>query len=251
MQLSDFVAGYKLNHTVLEETASTNADVKAAGLSGADEGTVISALSQTAGRGRLGRTFESPKGNVYLSVLLRPNISADRFYLITVAAAVAASRAIDKISGEKSAIKWVNDIYLNGKKVCGILAESVIDGDNRFCVLGMGVNLFKCSFSDELSAKAGYIIDSKPDIDIRTAFINDLLSEFFSIYKNLSVTDYIKEYAAKDYLLGKKITFLENDVKVSAVADGISDDGGLFVKTENGRRLLRTGEVLLLPGFYE
>ena len=136
--------GHPFAITVRKRVDSTNAEARRRALEGAPEGTVIVAEEQWAGRGRPGKRFFSPAGSgVYLSVVLKPRISADQGQLITCAAAVAGARAIERMTGQDALIKWVNDIYMDGRKVAGILTEGVVDMESgRFehAVMGIGVN---------------------------------------------------------------------------------------------------------------
>ena len=142
----------------LEEIDSTNRYVKQLGAAGAPEGRVVIANRQSAGRGRLGRSFFSPgEKGIYMSVLLRPEIELERAVLITSMAAVAVARAIERVSDIPAKIKWVNDIFLNRKKVCGILTESGINAETgklEYAVLGIGVNVGSMEFPEELKGIA-------------------------------------------------------------------------------------------------
>lgn len=131
--------------TVRKRVDSTNAEARRRALEGAAEGTVVVAEEQTAGKGRPGKTFFSPAATgLYLSIVLRPTLAADRGQFITCAAAVACAQAIEQVTGAESLIKWVNDIYCDGRKVAGILTEGVVDmesGHFEHAVLGIGVNV--------------------------------------------------------------------------------------------------------------
>ncbi len=125
---------------VRESVTSTNTVLKELAEHGGREGMVVIAQRQTMGKGRLGRSFYSPQGGgLYMSVLLRPRFSAEEALSITTAAAVAVARAIDDVTGERAMIKWVNDVYFHGRKVCGILTEASVDFENsglHYAVLG-------------------------------------------------------------------------------------------------------------------
>ena len=127
-----------------EKTVSTNEDVKQLAELGDGEFTVVLARSQTGGKGRMGRSFYSGDGGLYFSVLLRPGFSADTCLKITTAAAVAMAKAIEDISQKQTKIKWVNDIYIGSKKVCGILTEAAFNIETNqldYAIVGIGVNL--------------------------------------------------------------------------------------------------------------
>ncbi|MBR6501944.1 MAG: biotin--[Clostridia bacterium] len=153
-----------VNLFAFKKIDSTNIYAKTLASEGYKDGTVVVAREQTAGKGRLGRTFFSKRGGLYFSVILRPYKSLNDTVFITTAAAVAAARAIEKVSGKKCEIKWVNDIYINNKKVCGILTEGAItpDGSLDYAILGVGINLFapKGGFPSNLPL-AGSVFDKK------------------------------------------------------------------------------------------
>ena len=140
--------------TYLSEIDSTNRYLKELAATGAPEGTVVIANKQSAGRGRLGRSFFSPEEKgIYMSILLRPEIELERAVLITSMAAVAVARAVERVSTIPAQIKWVNDIFINRKKVCGILTEAGINtekGSLDYAVLGIGVNVGSMEFPAEL-----------------------------------------------------------------------------------------------------
>ena len=151
------------NVVFFDKTVSTNEEIKLIAESG-EEFTVAVAREQTGGKGRMGRKFESPVGGLYFSVLLKPRFSAETCLKITTAAAVAMARAIEKVCGKSAEIKWVNDIYIKQKKVCGILTEGVFDAENghiKYAVLGVGVNVAtpKGGFPEEIRETAGVLSD--------------------------------------------------------------------------------------------
>ena len=130
--------------TVLKEVDSTNTYLKNAAEKGEKDGSVIIAETQTAGRGRIGRNFYSDKGGLYMSILIRPDMPTERSLFITTGTAVAVSKAIEKTSGKSVGIKWVNDIFIGGKKVCGILTEGTSNfetGQLQYAVVGIGINV--------------------------------------------------------------------------------------------------------------
>lgn len=150
----------KINIVSLESCASTNDEAYALAKSGAESGTVVTALSQTGGRGTNSRSFFSPgKTGIYMSVILREAVP-DRLLDITPMAAVAVSRVLDRMFGVRTKIKWVNDIYLNGKKVCGILTQAQSAGSKvDFIVVGIGINLFEPQggFPQDIKDIAGFV----------------------------------------------------------------------------------------------
>lgn len=243
----------KFNYDFLyfEEIDSTNTYAKDVAKNGACEGTVIIADKQTAGKGRLGRTFFSLLDGIYLSVVLRPKFTADNIHLITVAAAVATANAIDEICGVKTGIKWVNDIYLNGKKICGILTESSINTQSltaEYAILGIGINLSlgNTQLPDDIIYIAGFIFEETQTLEIKERLCAKILDNFFSIYKGLSEKKYITQYRRRSILIGKDVKCICGDTEYTATVCDIDDDARLVVRTADGKiKILNAGEVSL------
>ena len=228
---------------VFQSTDSTSTLAKALGLDGAGHGTVLLAEEQTGGRGRHGRSFYSPPGSgLYMSILLRPDCGAD-MQLLTVAAAVAACRAIESSAGVTPEIKWVNDLYLSGKKICGILAEAVFSPDTgkmALAVLGIGINCSTESFPAELGGKAGSL--GKPGLS-RNALAAEITKNLLdgSLPTGQALID---EYRRRSLMLGKQVEYTLNGREYSAVVLDISRGGGLVVRTSDGDiQTLSSGEV--------
>ena len=223
---------------------STNEVAKKFAEAGADEGVVVTAIKQTAGKGRLGRTFLSKKGGVYFSIILRPEKISEETLFITVAAAVAASRAIEKVSLKKCEIKWVNDIYINNKKVCGILAT----GSKNYIILGVGINLFepKGSFPSNLPL-ADSVFHKKDRIlfknRIKERIIGEFANTFFELYKNLEQKEFINEYQHRSFLTGKEITYKKDGETHKATVVGIDENACLIVNKDGKSDILSHGEI--------
>ena len=136
----------KLSISIARELGSTNTELKKLARAGAEEGRVLIALKQSGGRGRLGRSFYSPNGTgLYISVLVRPGLKSEETVFVTAMSAVCMARAIDRLCGKHALIKWVNDIFLDAKKVCGILCESAFEQSSmlsEYVVIGAGVNIY-------------------------------------------------------------------------------------------------------------
>lgn len=239
-----------LSISVVPVVGSTNTELKTLGENGGKDGTVLIALEQTEGRGRLGRSFYSPKDTgLYMSILLRPDFSANEALFITACAAVAASEAIDK-TGVKTQIKWVNDIYLEGRKICGILTEASMDfesGRLNYVVLGIGINLITSDFPDELKNIAGSVSSNNDDL---RAFVSaEFLKSFFGYYKNLCSREFISEYRNRSILIGKEIVFSRGNELFDGTVIGIDDDMRLVVRLKNGdEKAFSSGEVQLIKG---
>lgn len=232
---------------------STNTVAKNLAEEGAGEGTAVVALQQTAGRGRLGRSFLSQKGGVYFSIVLKPNLNVNDVVFITVAAAVAAARAIEAVSGKQCFIKWVNDIYLNNKKVCGILTEGGFnpDGTLKYAVLGVGINLFepKNGFPTNLPL-AGSVFNKGCKIMLKNRkkeqIIAQFANDFFAIYNQLDKKEFIKEYSRRSFLTGKEITFEKQGKTYTATVIGIDDDARLVLSLDGKTEALSHGEIQIV-----
>jgi len=227
---------------VFEEVSSTNAILKEYARQGAPAFTMAVAAAQSAGRGRGDHTFYSPKGTgVYFSILLRPARGfspAD----ITATAAVAACEAIEQIADVNAEIKWLNDIYVNGKKVAGILAECVFEGDNPVVILGVGVNLLppKGGFPAEIASRAGAVMQKGKGRFLRERMA---ISFFQKMEKHLRHTAGVYPlYRARLFVLGKRVLF---EGRMATVRD-LLPDFRLELALEDGEvRRLDSGEVSL------
>ena len=220
--------------TVAEEIPSTNTALKE--MASPPVGTTLIAARQTGGRGRLGRSFHSPEGGLYLSVLI-PSTDA-----VTCRAAVAAARAIESLCGAKIDLKWVNDLYLNGRKVAGILAEGVFspDGTLSAVVLGIGINVGAMDFPAELTSIAtslgneGFRLTRE---DVAAAFLNELEMAL----RDVTAMD---EYRRRNLVVGREVTVLRGSDTYTAIVEAITDEGHLVVTDENkNTHTLSSGEV--------
>lgn len=239
-----------LDLTVLPTAPSTNALVREKANQGRPEGCVIVACEQTDGRGRYGRQFFSPvDSGVYLSLLLRPTAySPQQATCLTAAAAAAMCQAIEAVTGQQPGIKWVNDIFLHGKKVCGILTEAAVGletGTLNYMVLGAGVNLYPPAegFPEEIQSIAGSVLEhSCPEAKNR--LVGEFLNRFWDFYARPECRAYLEDYRARSLAVGRRVTVLSNGQAVSAYAYGIDDDFRLLVRYENGdTEALSYGEI--------
>lgn len=234
---------------VLDDIDSTNNYLKKLAEDGEKENTVVIAKHQSGGKGRMGRSFFSPKSGLYMSILLRPNFSAEKSLFITTATAVAVSDAIDSLSDKSSSIKWVNDVFIDSKKVCGILTEASIDFETSglsYAVVGLGVNLYHPAdgFPEDIKNIAGTVFDSEISGDEKAKFAAEIINGFFNIYNNFENSDFMKRYKSKSFILGKKINVIKGDKKIPATAIDIDDEARLLVEYETGEReSLVSGEV--------
>ena len=225
--------------TTVAEATSTNTDLKALAQAGAVEGTTLIAAAQTGGRGRLGRAFCSPEGGLYLSTLIRPTQPIDPG-VITCRAAVAAARAIESLCDLRIDIKWVNDLYLNHRKVAGILAEGVLSptGELSAVVLGIGINVCGVlpaeldTIATTLEAE-GVTLSRE---DVAAAFLNEW-------ERVLTDSDWLVEYRRRNLVLGRSVTVVQGSETYPATALDVTEAGHLLVRTAVGERVLSSGEV--------
>ena len=225
----------------IKETVSTNSLAKELALKGENEGTVILAEKQTGGRGRLGRSFFSPDGKgIYMSVILKP----EHPLLITSFASVAVLRAIKKICDADVKIKWVNDLYLNGKKICGILTEGVYQGDSlKYAVLGIGINVKCADFPDEI-ADIATSIENETGVEISVEELeNQLINEIEALYKTYTDGEFLDESRSASNVIGRDIKVIKGDDSFIAKAVGIDEKGGLVIEKDGERSVLYSGEI--------
>lgn len=237
---------------IYEEIGTTNDEAKRLAREGVAENLVVMTESQTAGKGRRGRSFYSlgPEG-VYMSLLLRPKLSFQEALKITTMTAVAVSRAIEKNCSVNVGIKWVNDLFIHGKKVCGILTEAGIDfetGDLDYAVVGIGVNVLKCDFPEEIKGIVTTLEDECGKQISRNKLAADILREMHVLYGELrkaegGLPSYHEEYVKRSVVLGKEIMVHTGAQSYPAKAVGIDEEIGLIVETPEGRKTLNSGEV--------
>ena len=225
--------------TYTSETGSTSDDLKAAALRGAADFSVRIADRQTKGRGREGKTFESPSG-LYMSLLLP--YSPETVPFLTHLTAIAVARAVRDLTGEDARIKWVNDVYVRGKKICGILTECIAAGDQRRVIVGIGVNANTPpeDFPAELRAIAGAISAD------RTALAARILSELFGELDDFSEDRVKRDYRELCFLLGERVSVIKKEGGRDATVLDLDDNLGLIVRYDDGSlETLIAGEVSL------
>lgn len=234
---------------VLAETDSTNTRCRQLGRDGAESGTAVLALRQSAGRGRLGRSFLSPEGGLYLSVLLRPRCTAQELLHLTAAAGAAAAMAVERAFGLRCGIKWTNDLICGGRKLAGILAElSLIPGTQQvdFVVLGIGVNCREAALSPEVAAMATSLErelgrDAEPEV-LAAAMLEELEALDRNLFSEKAA--YLREFSRRCVTVGKQVQLLEDGGAQQAFAEGIGENGELLVRLPDGsRRAVACGEV--------
>lgn len=238
----------KIKLEILDKATSTNTLVKDVAEEN-EEGFMIVAGEQTAGRGRMGRSFFSPgDSGVYMSLLLKPEIKPEDAVQITTAAAVSVCRALEKMGVNEPVIKWVNDIFIRNKKVCGILTESSfnsVSGKLDFVVLGVGVNIYESEegFPEDLKNIAGTVFSEREE-DLRNKFIAMFLNEFFDYYNDIHFKEHLEEYRERSFVLGREITVIQGENTENAKAMDIDENCNLIVELTDGtKKKLCSGEI--------
>lgn len=236
------------------QLATTNDCLKELAEKGAPEGTVIFAEEQIAGKGRLGRTWSSPRNKgIWLSVLLRPNKPLEEISVFTLLTAVAVARSINKKCPDITAgIKWPNDILIKGRKVCGILTELKAEADRlHYLITGIGLNYGAASndFPPELKEIAtSILLESKGPPPARMVMAREILRQLDSIYHdylNLGTEEILKQWREFNITLGKKVTIKSLRETFSGVALGIDQMGALIVAgSGGGQKRFITGEII-------
>lgn len=242
----------KIDIEVYKVIDSTNTHLKNMALQGANEWKVIVAEEQTNGKGRMNRSFYSPSGTgIYMSILLRPDANSKEALFLTTMTAVAVADAIEKVMGINTGIKWVNDIYCNGKKVCGILTEASMDlesGKLDYAVIGIGINVKapKEGFPEELKNIASSLDNENKSYieDLRCKIVASVINNISANYKNFEQHDFVKKYREKSILIGKEVYILGDENKEMLKVEDVDDNAYLVVRHKDGRiDKLFSGEV--------
>ena len=232
------------------QVASTNDIAKELAAKGAREGTVIVTEAQTHGRGRLGREWTSPKGGIYLSIILRPKISPKDTPKLTLTTSVSVARAINRLYDLKAQIKWPNDIQIHGKKVCGILTEATTRGKNTdFVVIGIGVNA-NIDLTSLPKSLRGSTTSLKKELQRkieREQFLSALLNELESYYNAFAQEKFdsiLKEWRSLCSHLGSHVKITSFDETFEGLAVDVDENGALLVRLKDGTtRRVVSGDV--------
>lgn len=234
----------KITCEVFDSITSTNTYAKTNPKEGLH---LICASEQTAGRGRRGNSFYSPKDTgVYFTMAFAPKSGETNTF--TLAAAVAVSETLTKMSGRDTKIKWVNDIFCENRKVCGILTEGTFDfesGELSSVIVGIGINIETEDFPDEIKTKAGSV-----GVSIRkNQLIANITTTFFEILA-LSKEQIVEKYTNLSLVLGKTITFTQNGETITAKAKSFNLEGNLVCQTSGEEIVLKAGEISIVGEFY-
>ncbi len=236
---------------IYKSLESTNKIAKEMAVIGAEHGTVIISDCQTMGRGRYSRNFFSPSGGgLYMSIVLRPEVlHFESPTSVTAFAAVSVCEAIESISKKAPKIKWVNDIFIDGKKVCGILTEAVTDfesGGLDWVVLGIGINVYIRTedFPGDLQYIATSIYPDEKMPGVRNKLSAEIINRILGFETLPNETEIFKKYKKRLMMLGKEITVIQNQMEYKAIAIDVDSFGHLIVKNENGEIItLSSGEI--------
>ncbi len=246
--IRDYIKEDRVSIQVLDEVPSTNEYLKKLALKGEKEFFTLVANRQSNGKGRRGKSFHSPKNTgVYLSMLLRPSFSMEKSLNITTASAVAVSKTIEKLTSKPISIKWVNDIFIEDRKVSGILTEGSMDletGNLSHIIVGVGINLFKpdLDFPENIEGIAGYVLEEY-DGFFKERFIGELINSLIEHYENLDSNEIYEYYRRKSYLKGKVVEFYEKDRLFQGRVYDVDENFRLIIETEKGTIPLSTGSV--------
>ena len=231
------------------ELDSTNTRAKLLAAQGAPHGYLVCADSQVSGRGRLGRSFFSPAhSGVYITYVLRPKLAAERAVMITSMAAVAVARAIEKLADVDVKIKWVNDLYINDRKACGILCEASMDFETaqlEYVVLGIGVNVAKTTFPPELKDIATSIENECGEAVSRSRLIAEISNQLNALYGQLESGEFMRESRARSNVIDRDVTVIRGDERYRAHVVDIDGQGRLVVRMPQGISRLGAGEISL------
>ena len=234
-----------------ETAESTNDIAKVLGREGAAEGTMVLAETQTAGRGRLGRSWLSPKGaGLYVSLLLRPPLPPHELPLITLSTAVSVVRALARAVGVTPGIKWPNDLILNGKKLGGILTEMETESDQiRYLVVGMGLNVNNPDFPPELGGRATSLLKEEGKSFHRLTILKAWLEEFETLYGQFLARGFpeiLEEWKRHSVTLGRYVTVRQGPRQIEGLAIRVTPDGALLLETARGEEVkVTSGEITL------
>lgn len=231
-----------------DNVSSTNTQAKLLADDGAPEGTLVVANSQSAGRGRQERSFESPKDTgIYFSLILRPSFELGDISLITSYAAVCLAKAIEELTPKHVQIKWVNDVFVDGKKISGILSEASFDAESQsitYVIVGIGVNIVKPESGLDDAIIGTLLPHAEKLNELRSKIVAATINYFMQDYENIPLMPHLEAYRSRSILDGKRVHVTVGQESFDALVCGINDDFTLRVKLDSGEeRNLASGEV--------
>ncbi len=233
-----------------EKVDSTNRIAKELAGHGAPAGTLIVADEQEGGKGRMGRSFYSPPGGLYMSMILRPDLPLSDMMAVTAAVASAVHYALASF-GIQTQIKWVNDLYLNGRKLCGILTEGSFNAEllkMDYIVIGIGLNMRHDPNVPEMLVPILTDLESEcGTFPQRCELIAEILKYLTRLIDDIGERSFLPIYTKNSYTIGKKVRVQGKNGLCTALAVGYADDAGLIVEHEDGQReVIRTGSAEIL-----
>ncbi len=244
-KIKNLLKDKQIDIVLKEETGSTNEDAKALFLNSNNKYTLVLSNSQKNGKGRNGKNFFSPKSGIYMSLCFAPKLKAYDATYLTSAAGVAVCEALEAVCNIQTKIKWVNDIYLNEKKLCGILTEASTDfesGNLQYVVIGIGINykLSSKDFPDEIKGIATSIFEHcEQTLPSRNVIISEISQKLIDLIENETAENIINRYREMSLVVGRKLFVIKGENVVEAVGVSIDKNGGLVVRYSDG-----TGETL-------
>lgn len=233
---------------IMRTVDSTNEEIKRMAHNNAAGGVLVAADIQTAGRGRLGRSWSSQDGGVYFSFLLRPELAPSDVAAVTLVAGYAVCMVIRRLTGCDAKIKWPNDVIIGNKKVCGILTEMEAQTDRvDFVVIGIGVNINQSHFDEEVSKKATSLFLENGEKMDRSTFLAEVSKSLDKAMKSylLSIsTEDMQQFKSLCATIGRRVSVERNNTHIEGTAVDIFPTGELIIKTDDGRKLpIYSGEV--------
>jgi BirA family biotin operon repressor/biotin-[acetyl-CoA-carboxylase] ligase len=232
---------------------STNLEAMRRAKAGAPEGVCVVAREQTAGRGRLDRSWQSPRdAGLYFSVILRPNLEMSLWPLLTLMAALAVSDALMKSCALRTDIKWPNDLCFNDRKLCGILAETIETATGPAAIIGVGINLRAEALPETLRGLATSVEEAagvRPDRESVLAVLVNAIAERYEFLQTAGGGEHtIREWcAASSYAFGRRVRVSLADATFDGTTRGLASDGALRVETGDGKmKIVRAGDVTAL-----
>lgn len=236
---------------VFKTIDSTNNFAKSLAQLGAVHGTAVVSEVQTQGKGRMGRDFYSPMGmGIYMSVIIRPKLSVEQSLLITSCAAVAVADAVEKVAGIDCKIKWVNDIYVGSKKLCGILTEASVDveqGGLEYAIVGIGLNVQNMTFPEDIADIATSVRLETDKPVSRSALTAEILNCLEERLETIRDKSFLEEYRKRSNIIGRRIEVTHNDTSEQMNCIGIDEAGRLLVRLDSGEeKALNSGTVRII-----
>lgn len=232
---------------VKSEVTSTNDVLKELAQQGYPEKCVLIAQTQTKGKGRKGRSFYSPKDDgLYMSLLLRPKqLKPEDTLLLSALSACAVQSGIKRVTGLDTQIKWVNDIYLKGKKVCGILCEgscSIETNEFDYIIVGIGINCHNTTFPQDIKGIAASLQSAS---FIRAKLAAAIIADFFKDYQTLPNRDFLSHYRKHSCVIGKMIQVYQGNQTYPAKVLDIDEHGYLIIEKDGHLETLSSGEITI------